>query len=74
MLHYSDVTCVNATKCMQIQTLLVYKQKIKDISNTLSKENHSEFCLACNAIGKILMGEVTKLVSSSVVIDKYGSL
>ena len=45
MLHYSDVTCVNAAKRMQIQTLLVYKQKIKDISNTLSKENHSEFCL-----------------------------
>ena len=27
-LHYSDVTCVNATKCMHIQTLLVYN-KIK---------------------------------------------
>ena len=74
MLHYSDVTCVNATKDMQIQTVLVYKQKIKDISNTLSKENHSEFCLARNAIGKILLGEITKLISSSVVIDKYGPL
>ena len=26
-LHYSDVTCVNAAKCMHIQTLLVYKKR-----------------------------------------------
>ena len=64
----------NLCQCCKMHANTKFGETIKDISNNLSKENHSEFCLACNATGVILLGEVTQFLSSSVVIDKYGSL